>query len=139
MTGIPFPSASTRPPVHLSELEFDALSSLASALSHSQPAVSDLLLAELDRAKVHAMGSIPPGTVTMNSIVRFLDTRAGLERTVQIVFPHKADISRDRVSVGTPVGAALIGLRSGDKIDCRFHDGHQRLLEVLEVRPPGTE
>jgi regulator of nucleoside diphosphate kinase len=139
MTNLAPSSASARPPVHLSELEFDALSSLASALSHSQPAVSDLLFAELDRAQVHVTGSIPPGTVTMNSVVRFLDTRTGAERTVQIVFPHKADISRDRVSVGTPVGAALIGLRAGDRIDCRFHDGHQRLLEVLEVSVPGTE
>ena len=132
-------SETSLPPVHLSELEFDALSALAFAIGNSQPAVSGLLLAELDRAQVHVRSSLPPGTVTMNSRVRFLDTRGGADRTVQIVFPHQADITRDRVSVGTPVGASLIGLRAGDEINCRFHDGQQRLLKVLEVHPPYTE
>lgn len=131
--------AASLPPVHFSELEFDALSALAIALGTSQPEVSDLLLSELERAQVHVRTSLPQGTVTMNSRVRFLDTRSGVDRTVQIVFPHQADISRDRVSVGTPVGASLIGLRAGDEINCRFHDGQQRLLKVLEVYPPHTE
>lgn len=139
MTNLNFAPTTGLPPVHLSELEFDALSALAFAIGNSQPAVSDLLLAELDRAQVHVRSSLPPGTITMNSRVRFIDTRSGADRTVQIVFPHQADISRDRVSVGTPVGASLIGLRAGDRINCRFHDGQQRLLEVLEVHPPYTE
>lgn len=122
-----------RPPVHLSELEFDALSALADALRNSQPAVSDMLTEELGRAHVHVVGELPSGTIRMGSKVRFVDERTGVERAVQIVFPHQADIMHDKISVGTPVGAALIGLKVGDRITCHFHDGHQRHLEILTV------
>lgn len=133
MTDLAPSPVSDRPSVHLSELEFDALNALALAMSHAQPGVSELLLAELDRAQVHAAGSLPTGTAAMNSMVKFRDARSGAVRTVQIVFPHQADISRDKVSVGTPVGACLIGLRAGDNIMCRYHDGQQRNLEILDV------
>jgi regulator of nucleoside diphosphate kinase len=133
MTDIAPSPAPSRPSVHLSELEFDALNALALAISHSQPGVSELLLAELERAQVYPAGSLPEGTAAMNSRVTFRDARSGAVRTVQIVFPHQADISRDKVSVGTPVGACLIGLRAGDRIMCRYHDGQQRSLEILDV------
>ncbi|MAN46291.1 MAG: transcription elongation factor GreAB [Hyphomonas sp.] len=124
------------PPVNISELEFDALNALAFAISHKQPELSGMLLAELDRAQVHPATSLPPGTVTMNSRVEFRDEGNGNVRTVQIVFPHLADISRDRISIVTPVAAALIGLSEGDAIPCRFHDGQDRFLRVLKVYPP---
>ncbi|MDX1293638.1 MAG: GreA/GreB family elongation factor, partial [Hyphomonas sp.] len=71
----------------------------------------------------------------MNSRVEFRDEGSGAVRTVQIVFPHRADISRDRISILTPVAAALIGLSPGDEITCRFHDGQSRRLSVQKVFP----
>lgn len=124
------------PAVHISELEYDALNALAYAISHKQPELSGLLLCELDRAQVLPDGSLPDGVVRMNSRVEFKDMGNGTVRTVQIVFPHRADISRDRISILTPVAAALIGLSAGDEITCRFHDGQSRRLRVQKVYPP---
>ncbi len=123
------------PAVHISELEYDALNALAFAISHKQPELSGLLLAELDRARVLPEDNLPEEVVRMNSRVEFRDEGSGAVRTVQIVFPHRADISRDRISILTPVAAALIGLSPGDEITCRFHDGQSRRLSVQKVFP----
>lgn len=123
------------PAVHISELEYDALNALAFAISHKQPELSGLLLAELDRARVLPEDNLPEEVVRMNSRVEFRDEGNGAVRTVQIVFPHRADISRDRISILTPVAAALIGLSQGDEITCRFHDGQSRRLSVQKVFP----
>ncbi|WP_407649143.1 GreA/GreB family elongation factor [Devosia algicola] len=50
-----------------------------------------------------------------------------------MVYPVQADISRGRVSVLTPVGAALIGLRTGQSITWETRDGRNNVLTVLSV------
>ena len=68
----------------------------------------------------------------MGAAVRFsLD---GAEpRTVRLVYPGEADIEQGRISVLTPVGAALIGLTAGQSIEWTDRDGKSRSLSVLEV------
>jgi regulator of nucleoside diphosphate kinase len=58
------------------------------------------------------------------------------ERTVLLVYPADADIATARVSVLTPIGAALIGLRVGQSISFRTRDGRPQMLTVLRVLPP---
>jgi hypothetical protein len=41
---------------------------------------------------------------------------AGQSRRVTLVFPAQADISANKVSILTPIGAALIGLSTGQLI-----------------------
>lgn len=60
----------------------------------------------------------------------------GGERTVTLVFPGVEDAATGAVSILTPVGAALIGMRPGARIDWTAPSGDQRILTVLEVRPP---
>lgn len=91
------------------------------------------LLAELDRAIVVPMESIPANTVAMYSRVRYRDETSGSAREVQIVFPADADMAQGKVSVLAPVGAALIGLPCGQSIDWIFPDGTSRRLTVLAV------
>jgi regulator of nucleoside diphosphate kinase len=58
----------------------------------------------------------------------------GQHRRVTLVFPGEADISRDRISILTPIGIALIGLSEGQSITWVTRDGRERGLTVLSVR-----
>jgi regulator of nucleoside diphosphate kinase len=57
-------------------------------------------------------------------------------QTVTLVLPGEADIAERKVSVLTPIGAALIGLAQGASIDWETRDGESRELTVLQVATP---
>ena len=70
----------------------------------------------------------------MNSEVEFRDETTGKVQEVMLVYPDDADISQRKVSVLTPIGTALIGLRTGHSITWRTPNGEVRRLTVLSVR-----
>jgi regulator of nucleoside diphosphate kinase len=124
---------SSQPQVILSTADFGRLEALAAASLDKFPAAAGLLLREIDRAEVRPQGELPRDVVAMHSRVQFRDEASGAVRRVQIVYPHEADIAADRISVLTLIGAALIGLRVGQSIDCPTVDGQSRALTVLGV------
>ena len=93
---------------------------------------------EVARATVVPSGEMPADIVNIGSEVAFRDETTGRERTVTVVMPPDADIARGRVSVLTPIGAALIGLRTGASISWETRDGEERRLTVLRVSRPGA-
>jgi regulator of nucleoside diphosphate kinase len=98
---------------------------------------ADELLYELERAMVVADGFVPPEVVRMGSSVTF---QTGDEtRRVQLVYPKAADIAEGRISVLTPIGTALLGLRAGQSITWRTRDDRRQALTVLRVLPPETD
>jgi len=123
-----------RPPIHMIDTEADALTALAIGAEERLPQVSAMLLEEIARADIHPAGEIPADVVTMHASVEFADEASGTTRTVQLVFPKEADISAGRVSIMTPVGAGLIGLREGQSILWPDRDGHERRLRIVKVR-----
>ncbi len=122
-----------RPPaITLARSDHERLANLADALADRDSPTADQLAAELERARVVADDRLAPGTVRMGAVVRFsLDGAA--PRTVRLVYPGEADIEKGRISVLTPVGAALIGLTAGQSIDWIGSDNRPRHLHVLEV------
>ena len=90
------------------------------------------LLRELERAAVVPPFKVPPNLVTMNSRVLYLDRTAGVRRAVKLVYPPQAD-GRGRLSVTSPLGTALLGLRTGQEIEWDFPGGDRRRLRVEEV------
>jgi len=121
--------AASRPPIHMIDVEAERLGNLALSVESRMPAVSALLIRETGRAQLHSSAEIPNDVVTMGSEVEFFDDSCGNSRRVTLVYPPDADISEGRISILTPVGAALIGLRSGQSI--LWPD---RSLTVLDVR-----
>ncbi len=97
-------------------------------------ALNDELADELDRAIVVKKEQVPEDVVTMNTRCVYLDERLGTQREIELVFPEEADLAAGRVSVLTPVGSALIGLRVGQEIAWDFPDGSIRRLKVTGVR-----
>lgn len=129
-------NAAGRPPITMIDTEADALADLAMSAAERSPVVSSLLLGEIERASVHARSAIPGDVVTMGSMVEFIDEASGADRTVELVYPRQADISAGRVSILTPVGAGLIGLRPGQSILWPDRSGHQRRLTIVKVTQP---
>jgi regulator of nucleoside diphosphate kinase len=76
---------------------------------------------------------MPSHVVNVGSEVTFRDNTTGRVQTVILVLPKEANIAERRVSVLTPIGAALIGLAEGASIDWSTRDGEARLLTVLQV------
>lgn len=113
--------------------EADMLADLAYNAESRLPQVSALLIEEIDRAKIHSAAKIPADVVTMGATVAFTDEQSGAERTVQLVLPGEADIAAGRVSILTPVGAGLIGMREGQVIDWPDREGQKRKLRIVTV------
>ena len=125
-----------KPPVHMIDREADALTDLAIGVEKRMPQVSELLLREIGRATIHKERHVPRDVVTMNSEVDFVDAASGAGRSVRLVYPSDADISTGRISILTPVGAGLIGLRTGSAILWPDRDGQERALTIRAVLQP---
>ena len=69
---------------------------------------AEKLLAELHSAKIVKSEEIPADVVTMNSIVKFHFENNKKEMQFQIVYPNQADFRNGKVSIFSPVAAALI-------------------------------
>lgn len=128
------------PPIVLTRADFQRLSSLARSALRTSPDVADFLLGELDRAAVVEAGPAPGDVITMGSEVTYREERSGDIRQVRLVYPHEADLAAGRVSVMTPVGAALIGLQPGHSMTWHSggEEGRVTVLEVVPDRRPLT-
>jgi regulator of nucleoside diphosphate kinase len=121
-----------KPAIALTRTDYDSLMRLAESFSEENPEMSDQLFVELERACVMADLRMRPDIVRMGSTLRFT-TDAGEDRTVTLVFPGQADIAEGKVSVLTPIGAALIGVAVGQSIDWTGRDGRIHRLKVENV------
>ncbi len=128
--------AAQRPPIILIENEADTLADLALSIRARHPNVSRLLLEEIDRAETLSAEDMPGDVVTMGATVEFAVPKTGGRRTVTLVYPKDADIAEGRLSILTPVGAGLIGLRVGQSISWPDRSGEERLLTIENVARP---
>jgi regulator of nucleoside diphosphate kinase len=125
-----------RPPIHLLASESDMVGSLALQVEHRQPVVAAMLLEEIERAELHELETLPDTAITIGSEVDFVDERTNQMRTVELVLPARANIAEGRISILTPIGAALYGLTAGQSIDWPDLDGHERRIRIVRVRQP---
>ena len=97
------------PPIIMTTTDAERLSLLVNGKSSRVPPAVDFLVREIERADI-----VPPhhalrGLVRMGSRVTYRDGDS--VREVMLIYPQDADIERKRISVLTPVGAALIALQ----------------------------
>lgn len=69
----------------------------------------------------------------MNSKVRFADTRTGETGVVTVVYPADMNASSGKISVLSPVGAALIGLQEGEEAELPLPHGETRRIRIESV------
>ena len=116
------------PPITIIRGDMEKLIRLADAAEGQFAQTGDFLAREIDRADV--IEERRPGLVAMGSRVTFRDNTTGQTRTVTLVYPEDADVSQNRISVLTPIGAALIGLSAGQSIEWQTLEGESRSLTV---------
>ncbi|GCD12150.1 nucleoside diphosphate kinase regulator [Clostridium tagluense] len=88
------------------------------------------LEAEINRADVTSPEQLPSDVITMNTKVILLvgDT----EEEINLVYPSEADISKNKISVLSPIGTAILGYCEGSIIEWKVPDGTVQ-IEVKKV------
>ena len=128
----------SEPRIILTASDHAHLSGLARAAMRTMPEAAANLADELDRAQVLAEEGGPIDVVSMGCEVEFRDESNGRVQKVKLVDPSEADIEQGKVSVLTPVGTALIGLRTGASITWETRTGQLKQLTVMSVRKAPT-
>lgn len=127
------PRLRSLPPIVVGGMEHHELNVLAMASPHHDALVSDALFYELDRAEVVPDHEVEYGIIRMGSTVTYRTSNGSLHR-VSLVYPAEADADTGKISVLSPVGAALIGLGRGQSIPLRDEDGRHTILTVVSAQ-----
>ncbi|MBX3041644.1 MAG: nucleoside diphosphate kinase regulator [Bdellovibrionaceae bacterium] len=106
---------------------------IATLLQGAPLNIAELLGDELGRATIVGDDVLPKEVVSMNSQIRFQDVETEKETTVILVYPSEANLDQNKISLFTPVGSALIGLKIGQTIAWPFPGGKTRQLKVISV------
>ncbi len=123
------------PKIVLNADDLAHIEALAEGAMQRNPALADRLFDEIGRARIVPPAKMPANVVSIGSTVTYRDETTGLEKSVKLVFPEEADITRQRVSVMTPIGVALLGLAEGAEFYWDTRDNQRRMLSVTKVEP----
>lgn len=124
----------SRPRIVIAASEHARLMNLAEKAAERDSPVGEYLAEELSRAQIVPDDACAPHVVRMGSEVTYNDAATHRTRKVTLVYPGEADIDQNRVSVLTPIGAALIGLSPAQSIEWPSPDGGVGSLTVLDVK-----
>ena len=86
------------------------------------------------RAMIVEPNEAPRPFVRIGSRVAFQDLSNDRTRIVHLSLPHDASIDDNRISVLSPVGAALVGLTAGEAFHWTDPEGRARGVRVLAVQ-----
>lgn len=89
---------------------------------------ADRLLRELHSAKIVYSADIPADVVTMNSVVKIHFENNKIATQFKIVYPDEANIKDKKISIFSPVAAALIGYSVNDEIDWLVPAGMTKII-----------
>lgn len=107
----------SRPPIIINRLDAERLQRLIDEALDKDAKVAALLEEELMRGEVLDPEDIPDNVISMNSQVRFTNLTQQRQMICTLVYPRSLQSVPDGISVMAPIGAALIGLTTGDVIE----------------------
>jgi regulator of nucleoside diphosphate kinase len=127
---------SERKTVYITDFDYRRLWELFKsnrAFNEEERAVLPGLGNKLESAEVVYWRDIPPDIITMNSKVSLKELCTEDKITFDLVFPSYANPERNKVSILTPIGTAMLGCRTGDIIECHLAGGFRKLAvgEIL--------
>jgi len=111
----------------LTELDHVRLTKLFEVKSHAD------LEALLDNAELVQSRDVPADIVTMHSQVTIVDARTGHRDRMTLCYPREADPAKGFLSVLSPVGMSLIGLRLGATAKWMTPAGEHGSAEIAEI------
>lgn len=83
---------------------------------------------ELKKAILLDTHELPPDVVRLGTLVKVKELESGKTMQLKIVTPDKADRKTQQISVLSPVGTALIGLKTGSRISWQVPAGTKTFL-----------
>ncbi len=86
-----------------------------------------------DSARVVPSEPIPPDVVTMNSTVILEDRASGRRKEAAVVYPGDADPAQGKLSVFSPAGRTLLGLRVGDEAELPVSYRRRARMKVVKI------
>lgn len=117
-------------PVIITEEDYQLLKQYMTSVQENGNEMS--LSSELQRAIIVSKDALPVHTVRINSKVSVLDLDTDKVLDFSIVMPAHADIRQNKVSILTPMGAALIGFRKAEEVHWKVPAGLKR-FRILDV------
>ena len=100
---------------------------------------ADNLLKELDSAKIMEPESIPSNVVTMNSIAKITFLNNNKQVQFQIVYPDKANLKENKISIFSPIATSLIGYKVNDEIEWIVPGGLTKIrIDEIIYQPEAT-
>ena len=84
------------------------------------------LVGELESASIYDETDMPKDVIRFNSIITIASENGWL-RKFKLVMPNDSDVKKDKVSILTPMGAAVMGYAEGDPLVWVFPSGEQQL------------
>ncbi|MES2417470.1 MAG: GreA/GreB family elongation factor [Bacteroidota bacterium] len=116
--------------VIITENDFNLLKPYANKKTDSTNEMS--LANELSRAVIVKEEEFPADGIRLNSTVSLLDRDTNMTMKLIIVMPQYADMRQNKISILTPIGAALIGFRKAEFVEWKVPAGLKR-FQILDV------
>lgn len=124
--------SSRQPARLLTELDHIRISKLI-----QRPGVAPDEEAEVDdlihSAELISSYKVPANVVTMYSQVLIADGQTGAQRKLTLCYPRDADVAAGFVSVLSPVGSSLLGLKKGRVARWRMRDGATARATIVDI------
>jgi regulator of nucleoside diphosphate kinase len=124
------------PPITIHADDYNALVLSAELARRVNRPYTEFLIAELRRARLCGPGELPHNVVSMGCTVTYRLTRGGTQATRRLVFEHERAKCADGLSVATPLGTALLGVRIGDHMPFRAMSGQDLEVVVEQIAQP---
>lgn len=92
----------------------------------------ELLLNQLKNASQVLRKNLPEDIVSINRRITYKDHVSNEEKTILLVGPEKAKTSKNKISVLSDEGIAMVGYKVGDLVEWPAKKGNLK-LEILKV------
>lgn len=89
---------------------------------------------EIKRAVVIQYEDLPENIIVMNtSVVLVVD---GVEEEMTLVYPEEADVRKNKISVLSPIGTAILGYSEGSTFEWKVPSGTVQIYVKKVTRQP---
>jgi transcription elongation factor GreA len=90
---------------------------------------------------MYTVASIPEGVVAYGSRVTVEDLEEEEEIVYHLVFPEEAEVAEGRISLGSPLGRALLNRSVGDEIEVHTPKGKRRyqIVNLVTIHEAGEK
>jgi len=89
----------------------------------------------LEHSRVIDTGFLPKDRVSLLSRVEFTNLSTQARMTFEIVSPHEMDLEAGKISLKSPIGAALMGKKVGETTQAQVPSGIL-YLRIEKITPP---